>query len=263
MSRLRHGQFGARALTTAAVAVLVTATVCTGLSDAPVAEPASSAPISVLAFDDVALPDAVHAAPLAASTVVAPYTFLMKQRVSARAVRWNPCRRLTYRLNRKGLTDAEARVVKYEMTVASRIAGIRLVFAGTTTLVLRTSTAPRVKKLTGADIVIAFAVPGTGTSRSNLISSSSAGVGGFYASSTSSGVLWATAGFAVFNRSLLKQPIAIRRSVYLHEVGHMLGLGHVTRRGEIMYPVASTQWRPTAGFVNGLRAVGILAGCSA
>lgn len=45
------------------------------------------------------------------------------------------------------------------------------------------------------------------------------------------------------------------RSLYLHELGHVLGLSHATVTANVMYPIVTTNTHLGAGDVNGVRAM--------
>jgi hypothetical protein len=51
------------------------------------------------------------------------------------------------------------------------------------------------------------------------------------------------------------------QAVFLHELGHMMGLGHVNDPAQLMYPVATTRTAYGTGDLEGLYHLGTPAGC--
>jgi hypothetical protein len=167
-------------------------------------------------------------------------------------------------VNPAGLSSAERGRVIGAMGTAIKLSGLRISYAGSTSVIPRSGTTYDEKRRYGADMVIAFSKRGTGAGKSDLLPGGSViGIGGMGATYAGADWAWSADGYVVFDRSLLSKPTGTRRTAYLHEIGHMLGLAHVFTRGEVMYPSVNSQspGTPTPGYIAGLRAVGRPAGC--
>lgn len=216
-----------------------------------------------------------RAAPAAASaTKVAAVTKATTYRGSAksyklgtydgRVVRWNPCASIHYRVNTKyapsgALVDTKAAVARI-----SAVTGMKFVYDGSTKQIPTTRSEPT------ADLVIAWAKPGKGTGRSDLLPGhGTVGVGGYnaawYGEVTN---LQIESGFVVLDTASNKFPSGFKDRKYgtrgtllLHELGHSVGLEHVNDKKQLMYPRMADYGSYGAGDRAGLQKVGRKAGC--
>ncbi len=185
-------------------------------------------------------------------------------------IRWNPCRTLTYRINlarapRTGVTE-----VRRAMRIVARALGVRLVDKGTTTHIPR-----RINTLTAsarqpADLVVAWARPGSGKGRSDLLpGGNTLGVGGVRYAWGGGRKAQVEAGYVVLDstKTKLYRPGfgtgLYAGGLYLHELGHAVALQHVDVRGQAMHGTLSAQ-QPSgygAGDRTGLAKIGRKRGC--
>lgn len=218
------------------------------------------------------------------------YRFLSLQEWDDKPYRWNPCEpdTITWRFHPGGAAGggrAERGDVEAALAKAAQATGLRFRYLGPTSLPLHRSTllaastgrAQTRSRRSGADLIVGLARPGKGPGRSDLLTGTALGVGGFTstwsgfdespagASSVSGQIV---SGFVVINRSWLARLAAgagrgSRQQVLMHEIGHVLNLGHVGDRQQLMYPTfrreASARWG--AGDLAGLRRVGARQGC--
>lgn len=158
-----------------------------------------------------------------------------------RPVRWNPCRPITWAF----ATDSLGEEVRVERAfdAASRAAGITF-----TQLPDGSAAAVRVTLQSAADASVS-------------------GDGGMHFTTvglvTGKGLPVATSGYlnAVIGAGSSE---AMRTSLYLHELGHVLGLDHVSATDEVMQvsiDPANPLTRYSAGDLEGLRRLGRTAGC--
>ncbi|HEY5183502.1 MAG TPA: cell wall-binding repeat-containing protein [Actinomycetes bacterium] len=179
-------------------------------------------------------------------------------------LRWNPCAPIGYRVNPGSLGSGVLTDVQAALARISAASGLSFSYAGTTTFVpssTNTASAP-------AALVVAVAGP----TQTDLYASGAIGEGGWSASGVSNGSSWVwklVHGYVVIDPASTATTTAgfaqgdDRGPLLLHEIGHAVGLNHVTDPLEIMYPVLS----PTgpvgygAGDLAGLQAVGSSGGC--
>src|SRR4051794_7257120 len=200
-----------------------------------------------------------------------------------KAARWSPCTvingvRRTHVINYKVRTaggSGRVTLVKNAMARVANATGLHFHYAGTTNYVpqgkLSGSSllldAARQRKATGAQLVIAWAYGGSGAGRSNLLTGGEAGVGSIsWASSTRSQLRIGDAAVVMRRGVHLKSGFTSGGSVgilLLHELGHAVGLQHVSYQREVMYPVVSSVSPSgyTLGDRNGLAKVGAGMGC--
>jgi hypothetical protein len=177
--------------------------------------------------------------------------------------RWDPCRVVTYRLNSSAASrpqevadlDEALRRLTYET-------GVRFKKVGATARI------PGSKGFRyDADVMIAWSA----TKDSSYLGGSTAGVGGFDTPVAGrEGKPRIVHGFVVLDSTALgAMPTGYGAGrtvgqVLLHELGHLVGLDHTTSADQMMRPVM-TDVRATlygAGDLNGLRKIGIKAGCA-
>jgi hypothetical protein len=188
-------------------------------------------------------------------------------------VRWNPCGSIRYRVNLRyapagAWTDVQAAIAK--ITAAT---GLKFVYYGTTTAIPQSTYGSGFTPgQTVPPLLIAWAAPGTGTGRSNLLTTSIAGRGGWRS------IAWYDAnrvyhrpriytGFVVINTKYNSMTGGFglghtRGELLMHELGHAVGLNHTGDGTQIMYP-STTRYAGTwgAGDATGLRRVGLASGC--
>lgn len=179
-------------------------------------------------------------------------------------VRWNPCAPISYRVNLGTLGSGVVTDVQAALGKISAASGLSFSYAGTTTFVPTSTNAASAP----AALVIAVAGP----TQTDLYASGAIGEGGWSASGVSNGSGWVwkiVHGYVVIDPASTATRTAgfaqgdDRGPLLLHEIGHAVGLNHVTDPLEIMYPVlrATGPVAYGAGDLAGLRAVGSSGGC--
>jgi hypothetical protein len=193
-------------------------------------------------------------------------------------VRWDPCTTVTYAVN----TDLASRTAHGRATAlrdarravarAADRTGMSFRYVGTTHEVPRNGSQGWAARQRSAEIVIAWVTPSTSDLLTPVGSGYASGTGGWMWKAWSSGGEWRLAigrGFVVVNAQQRREyaagfgPGRTRGALLMHEIGHALGLNHVGRTAELMYPTMLQRSRTSYkdGDRAGLRHVGRPAGC--
>lgn len=249
MSRYRQHRRAAGVL----AAVVVLAAVAAGLlgpTGASAQGPATVPAVRVLAAPQVVVPDERHAHgvedALTALATVKPRYLGGGTRPAAW---WDRCGTITYAIDTAGLKGSglsakdERAWVKRSLSVVAKITGYRFKDVGAATVRPSSTSLLPVKQTRGkaAELLITFGSASSGP-RSyrvpDLLAGGVAGVGGAAWRGTEIG-----AGFVVLDAADLAgfggaQGSKVGREIYLHEVGHAMGLDHVDHGRQIMYPTA-------------------------
>jgi hypothetical protein len=222
----------------------------------------------------------------AASTSTSTYQLTYSYDASTgltKLVRWAPCtvvngvRRthvINYKVHTAGVAGRVA-LVKTAMAKVAAATGLHFHYSGTTSYIPRGTVsgggvmlnAAAQRRATKAQLVVAWAWQGTGSGHSNLLTGAEAGVGSIsWASSTTSQVRIGDAAVVMKRGVRLKPGFTAGGSVgtlLLHELGHAMGLQHVSYQREVMYPVVGSLSPATytLGDRLGLAKVGAAAGC--
>lgn len=195
--------------------------------------------------------------------------------VSDQIVRWNPCQNaITYKVNVRKAGKKEARrkakkEIKRAFRKLSKATGMRFVYKGHTKRV-PTGGKWYTKQGARAEVIVAYVKQNRAKHRTTLLSKGAWGTGGMVYS------LWGDPrqlaigrGFVVVDSAKVRKLRTgfkagpTRGNLILHELGHVVGLGHAKSKKQLMYPVLSK--RTPAGFASGdrvgLAKVGASAGC--
>jgi len=194
------------------------------------------------------------------------YRFLLLQPDRTAPIRWDPCRPLHYRIALGTVPRSEVGAVEAAFdAVGAALGGMRFVDDGVTSVIPATVDD---SARAGVDVVFAFALPGHGPGRSPLLSGWEAGRGGFAAVGRQDGVGSAverpTHGSVVVDAGIWRTMTSHDRAVlYLHEIGHVVGLDHPRDGRQIMSSGAyDLPARYQAGDLQGLARLGRQAGCA-
>lgn len=152
-------------------------------------------------------------------------------------VRWNPCSTITW-----SWTNGDEPNLSLMRTAVAELAGAT--------------------GMTFAEVGSGARVPITYSSAPSAVGA--IGLGGFSASGHGNFVI--QSGTIDIDNDVRDNPgwysTALKYEIFLHEWGHVIGLGHVDSNTEIMYPTANGQLgHYQAGDLAGLVAMGIQSGC--
>ncbi|MEO7837208.1 MAG: matrixin family metalloprotease, partial [Acidimicrobiales bacterium] len=172
--------------------------------------------------------------------------------------RWNPCAPVRYSINSTRAPAGGVADVQEAIRRVGQATGISFTYDGSTAEVPNNGS----NGYSGAGTVIAWATP----DETNMLTAGAAGMGGA-AGVSSNGAIRITRGFVVLDASRTVPAGfgggASQGALLMHELGHMVGLGHSTDQAQIMYPTVTPRtprdWG--AGDRIGLLRVGAPNGC--
>lgn len=231
--------------------------------------PSSSAatPSTVPAGSDHPTPGReAAAAPLGKPPTVADapgkYAFISKQKGSSAPVAYDPCRPIHYVVNRTHQPAQGARLVTDAVAALSAATGLRFVADGTTKEPAsfdRDAYQPDRYGDRWAPLLIAWP---TGAEQPDFVGNNIGEAGSQYVYVNGGPRVYVT-GVALFDSDwfarTLTEPRGYARaeSVLLHELGHVVGLGHVTDQSQIMFAMETPSvTRYAAGDLAGLAKLG-------
>ncbi len=200
----------------------------------------------------------IAAPPPAAKGDPTAYAFLIAQPFAAPApVTWNRCQPIGVTVNLGSAPASELTLVQTALDRAKAATGLDIRYLGPTDEVPRT-TSPAWAN--GARIVLAITDPsGTDYPLGNGV----VGYGGYSYQYSNRDPAFATYGYVVVDSATLTSlsggADGLRSVLYLHELGHALGLAHVTDTLQVMYPSLNSAQLPAgygAGDLNGLKVLG-------
>jgi hypothetical protein len=200
-------------------------------------------PYTVASFGDVK-PGPQPPAPPASG----PHTFLYQ--ISGGYARWNPCAVLRYKVNADKALPGQRALLADVILEAEAATGVDFVYAGDFS-----GPALRVPPA-GADAVISFV-----NLQETPLESGSVGVGGGQYQDWGGGVGKVVNGFAMFSNAYGTS--SLQRDLMLHEIGHMLGLGHIQDPSQVMNPYVVDVPHYSNGDRQGLWQLGAAQGCIA
>lgn len=173
-----------------------------------------------------------------ASPVSTSYRFMNQQPGGAEPVAWDPCRPIQYAINPAGGPPHATRLVRGAIAEVSRLTGLVFERTGVTTDRPQQGTShswlPRTMPY---DVLVSWA----GASEVPKLSGPVAGIGGSAAVSTDTERQRYAHGEATLDtdafHKLQGRPHgrALERAILLHELGHVVGLGHVGDPAQLMY----------------------------
>ena len=151
----------------------------------------------------------------------------------ANHARWNPCQQIRYVVNDTLTTPAARAELEDALADVEHYTGLDFVNAGQTTTGYDSAAPgkyPNFQPPSGAEAIFVF----TDEAHSPQLNGSVVGIGGYQVQSRDAGTTWwGITGGAIFET--IPDP-ALMGALIRHEIGHMVGLGHVADPAQIMYP---------------------------
>jgi hypothetical protein len=189
-------------------------------------------------------------------------------------IRWNPCVPIRYKVNLTHAPKGSMAEVKTAIGLLHKATGMTFVYAGQTGVIPQASYGLKATPGHWPAMTIAWAAPGSGKGRSNALVKRDVGVGGVFYNEWFSpngdlNPLQVTTAMVVMNDQYNKSyrvgfgAGATQGEALLHELGHAVGLQHVSDPKQLMYPTILPRAKAAygKGDLAGLKKVGRPAGC--
>lgn len=170
--------------------------------------------------------------------------------LSSSGARWDPCRAITYRINPRGSHRGATADIAAAFRAVTRVTGFRFQDLGSTHRAVRRDrpgSHPR-----GTDILVDWQTPRQDRGLVGRV----AGIGGHW-------VLGGRRydGYIILDRTA-RHSRRTWRQIIVHELGHVLGLGHARSHTQVMHGVSSEKnLRWGAGDLAGMQRIGASRGC--
>ena len=189
-------------------------------------------------------------------------------------IRWNPCSPIRYKVNVTHAPKGSLAEVRSAIAILHKATGMTFVYAGQTGVVPQSSYGLAAAPGHWPVMTIAWAAPGKGKGKSDALMSRDVGVGGvfyneWFNADGSLNPVQVTTAMVVMNDQYNRAyrvgfgPGETQGAALLHELGHAVGLQHVSDPKQLMYPTILP--RPKAAYgkgdLAGLKKVGRPAGC--
>ena len=191
-----------------------------------------------------------------------PFGFLVTQPNSTLPVRYDPCAPIQYVVNASEAPSYGLQLVQNAFTEISQATGITFVFDGTTSELPSTSR-PAFVNGSPNPILVGWEHNGeTSYLPTSTTSGALVGMGGsqFTFNSTAGQYQYVSGEAAISSSYPLSQDEIIH--LVLHELGHVIGMGHTDYTTQIMYPYdAASPITYGNGDLQGLAQLGLASGC--
>lgn len=187
------------------------------------------------------------------------YEFTAKQAgTGSRPVAWDPCKPIHYEINPAGGPPDAVALVADAIGEVSQATGLKFEYDGLTDARPRWKSSDLPFLAAHRPVLVSWAT----TSEVPQLAGRVAGIGGSLPQPASDGRLrYVTGGVTLDSGSFkgmdrLPDGRALERAIVLHELGHLVGLGHVTDQTELMYADNTGQLDYGPGDREGLAELG-------